>query len=486
MKYLFIASFIIFLTASCKKDFLDVPNKTAIFRQAYITDLATTNSYLNGIYIELASNFYNGYHFIYPDLIADNIKPAAIGVKPLAAQYRWSQQSNDVRASTVSNETVNMNPMWLSGYGVVRDCNYIIENVDKYSNENPVKASDIKGQAFAIRALVHFVLMNTFSQPYSYTGNGSHIGIPFITTSDYTQPVTRISVGEVYEHLIADLNTAIELLPSTPSTVALDNKNYVINKNAVKALLARIYLFKEDFAMAKSLAREVSLAVPIMTGSANYPAKLFTPQETEALFQLPPAWVGASGGGGSYYYYNEGLYFATPLLQFVATNDLASVLNENASDSRRAWISLVGSTWNIIKFSKNLYSGYAAPTLAYYQTILRSSEMYLTAAESYAKLNQEDSARFFLNAIRLRANPTASLVVETGPSLLDSIYKERRKEFAFEGGRVYDLLRLKKSINRIDAYEPTSQSLSFPNDKAIAPLPLSDVNQSGLQQNAGY
>jgi hypothetical protein len=112
--------------------------------------------------------------------------------------------------------------------------------------------------------------------------------------------------------------------------------------------------------------------------------------------------------------------------------------------------------------------------------------MYLTTAESYARLNNEDSARYFLNEIRTRANIPIVTSSVTGTTLMDTIYQERRREFAFEGLRMFDLLRLKKGVNRSDAWGSSVQTLPYPSDKAIAPLPQNDVKVAGLSQNIGY
>ncbi|WP_315816497.1 RagB/SusD family nutrient uptake outer membrane protein [Paraflavitalea speifideaquila] len=76
------------------------------------------------------------------------------------------------------------------------------------------------------------------------------------------------------------------------------------------------------------------------------------------------------------------------------------------------------------------------PSIDYYPPIIRSSEMYLTAAEASAKINDDNTAKFYLNAIRKRADPTIADITATGNALIDSIYKERRKELCFEGFRM--------------------------------------------------
>jgi hypothetical protein len=483
-KYLPIVILLVASIASCKKSFLDdVSNKSQLLRQDYIVDLKTTNEYLNGVYITLASNLFSSYNTIYPELTADNIKPVAGsgtgGQTPLNFHYEWNQRADDKSNNSgssvsLSSSDFNTNSFSYGAYQIIRSCNFVLEKAEEYRTQSPATADVMKGQAYAIRALTHLMLVNFFAQSYNFTADGSHPGVAYITTSNWTDGVkARNTVAEVYINLISDLNSAISLLPSTSSSTL------IMSRNTAKGLLARVYLFKGDWALAKNLSREVGVAVPIMT--VNYPAKLFTLSETEALFQLPP---------GNPIVDQYSTRFAGSLLrsnlQFRATSDIALLLNEDPNDVRKSWVTLVSGNWNIVKFPIDIVSGTFNPDGAYYHSVLRSSEMYLTAAEAYAELNNVDSARFYLDAIRKRANPTAISTISSGTALLEAIYKERRKELGFEGLRMFDLLRWKKGVNRVDALTTTAQTLSYPNNKAIAPIPGLDVKGSGFIQNLDY
>jgi hypothetical protein len=470
-------------TVSCKKNFLEVQDKSTILRQNYVIDLNSTGQYLTGIYISLSKDFYQGFHQIYGDMVADNIKPVTASSTTLASLYNWAQMSN-LNGSTSNN----MNGLWRYGYQLIRSCNFVLEKANEYREEDPVSADNILAQAYSIRSLMHYEMVNVFAQPYSFTADASHPGIPYITASDFTIPLNgRNSVAEVYDNIIKDLKTALSLYK--PGTIS----PLYMNANAAKALLARIYLFKGDYTAAKGFAREVSTAIPIMAASATgYPSKLFTDKETEALFQLNPSESGksmpSSAGSftGTYTTNFQGRYFVSPK-NFVATSDIATLLTKSTSDVRKVWVtSASGGIWNISKYPQNVITGFSTQSSSYYQTLLRSSEMYLTAAEAYAQLNNEDSARFYLDAIRKRANSTLLPSTATGAALLDSIYTERRKELAFEGLRLFDLLRWKKPINRTDAWSNTVKSLSYPSNKAISPIPANDVNITGLSQNDDY
>lgn len=448
---------------SCGKSFLDVGDRSVVIRQEYVTDLNTTEQFLNGIYIQLARDFCGVNAMVYPDLAADNIKPFSNRLQQL---YTWSQRPQD--------QAGNLNGTWTSGFQINRSASFVLEKLEQYRMENAVKADLLKAQALSLRAYAHFVLVNLFAQSYNYTRDASHWGIPYVTTSDWTQPMSRNTVSQVYDNMISDLLAAIPLFGSA-------NRNTtVMNQLAAKALLARVYLFKADYLAAKGVAVDVAKLVPIMVG-AGYPGRLFTTDETEALWQVTPV---ASGSAGTYNTEFPGGSFRKGNLIFVATADITALLKQSATDVRNRWTA--GTPVDtILKFPVGVKANIPEAN-SYYLTLFRSSEMYLTAAEAYAHISGfEDSARYYVNAIRQRADLMANPLSVSGSLLLDSIQIERRKEFAFEGLRMFDLLRLKQGVTRSDPGNAAS-SLPYPSDKAICPIPYIDTQIGGLTQNPGY
>lgn len=464
----------ILLFTSCSKEFLDVKNTQNLYRESYVKDLTTMEDYLRGIYLRLAVfSFESGeIESSYSELVADNLRAVSTTSSVLTRPiYNWTQKNNS-----------SIYQIWKNGYATIRMCNFVIEDVNKFKNENQAKAENMKGQAFALRAMIHFKLVNVFGQHYTYTANASHYGVPYITTSDITQPYTRITVARVYQEMINDLNSAIGLLPTKVSDTRF------MNKQAAKALLARIYLFKEDYIKAKALAKEVADQVPLMTIGAGYPDDIFkwkSPETTETLFQLSP---------NSIYQQYLGIYLRGSLIKFVATDDIANSLTENLEDVRFNWIKDSTISGNRVRLIKKFPAGVAPelpevsakPEVAYYPAILRSSEMFLTVAEAAAKTNDEALSKTYLNAVRKRAGLANADVTATGGALLDSIYKERRKELSFEGLRMFDLQRSKRDVVRKDALPGSPTNLPYPNDRSVAPIFFTEIQLAGVPQNPGY
>ncbi|MCF6402113.1 RagB/SusD family nutrient uptake outer membrane protein [Chitinophaga filiformis] len=474
-KNLFFLLFIYLGTCACKKDFLEVVDNRLLNRQAYVRDLNSMSEFLNGTYGLISENFVYALGEVYPEIAADNLKPLALPPQLMLLHYTWSQQKGEQTGHLDMPTGTNMNGTWQGDYFIIRACNFIIENADKYHAEDPGKADNIKGQAYALRALLYFELVNVFAQTFSFSSDGSHPGVPYITTSDVTQHFTRQSVGDVYKGMISDLKAAIELMPEHVEDIRY------MNKYAAKSLLARVYLFRGDYAEARALAEELCQQIPLMTISNGYPNGLFYNRpflQTEVLFQTAPSDVFETSFTGR--------FLRGETLYFVATQDIAFILRSDSNDVRSKWVSISGESWNVTKFPVDVAGIRSVGLADYYHPVVRSSEAYLMAAESCAMLKDEDNARSYLNAIRQRANPNVPLLTASGRALIDSIYKERRKELAFEGLRMYDLQRWHKPVIREDALNADRKTLTYPNEKAIAPIPLPDIKLENISQNDGY
>lgn len=98
----------------------------------------------------------------------------------------------------------------------------------------------------------------------------------------------------------------------------------------------------------------------------------------------------------------------------------------------------------------------------------------------------EPGARADVNEIRLRGLPTATPIASSGPALLDDIARERRIELAFEGQRLWDLMRKKQGVVRNQCTSPIC-SIPYPNDRFVLPIPQAEIDANPvIQPNPGY
>ncbi|QJB31851.1 RagB/SusD family nutrient uptake outer membrane protein [Chitinophaga oryzae] len=104
----------------------------------------------------------------------------------------------------------------------------------------------LKGQAYALRAFYHFMLVNIYAKPYndSTTTPDKSPGVPIRTTGDLADVfLARHTVKEVYTQITNDIDSAVLLLDKYKKSVEL----YRISAPAAHLLASRIYLYMENW-----------------------------------------------------------------------------------------------------------------------------------------------------------------------------------------------------------------------------------------------
>jgi hypothetical protein len=100
----------------------------------------------------------------------------------------------------------------------------------------------------------------------------------------------------------------------------------------------------------------------------------------------------------------------------------------------------------------------------------------LAAEQNKSGLKRDSKAQSYLNQVRSRAGVSA--INETGSALTQAIWDERRLEFAGEGHRFFDLVRTGQAGNEISGFVVGKHE--------VFPIPQTEIDISGLTQNAGY
>jgi hypothetical protein len=112
--------------------------------------------------------------------------------------------------------------------------------------------------------------------------------------------------------------------------------------------------------------------------------------------------------------------------------------------------------------------------------------MYLTRAEARARQGNESGAIADLDVIRTRALPSAAPTTASGDDLLNAIATERRIELMFEGQRLWDLMRTKQGVNRVNCTNAVCVQ-AYPSPKFISPIPLSELDANeNMVQNPSF
>lgn len=227
---------------SCN-DFLDkVPdNRTQIDSPEKVSSLLVT-SYPNSnpsLVGELAS-----------DNMLDNRVPNESGVFKRENAYDRADTQLFQWEDIVGKPGTDDSPhgVWEAFYHSIASANLALEAIDKMEAEGETTNMDAqRGEALAIRAYCHFVLVNMFAMPFKdFEASKNDLGVTYMTLPEIMvegNDYQRNSVAEVYELMIKDIEKAIPLIDDA----VYKQPKYRFTKNAAHALAARIYLFTRNY-----------------------------------------------------------------------------------------------------------------------------------------------------------------------------------------------------------------------------------------------
>lgn len=465
IKYIYIILFISSFT-SCES-FLDEKPKQAVASEDAITNLDEAQVALNGCYDGLQEiELFARDVFVIADLAADNSKMNAQNAGRFINIYQWNISATEGYGTGI----------WNKGYESIYRVNKLINDVSAFTDVDETEKGRIVGEAKVIRALLYFSMVNYFAQPYNYTSDASHLGIPLILESiEVSAKPGRATVAQIYQQILADLEGsgtetgAIDLLGSGDSP-------FYVDVYAAYALLSRVALYMEDWTKAKNNALTVINSgkyqlVPIST----YISSWSTDEHTEQIFYLRfdevDNWSVDMLGQ---------MYMEDGYGDILATNDLLDLYEAN--DVRLGWFRIASGLNYIEKYPGRARVGIDNIPL------FRLAEMYLNAAEAEAELNDFTGAKDLVNAITSRAG--ASQVLETGDALKSKIKQERRKELCYEGQRLWDIQRWNQNIKREDLTNPEVKNLiEYPSYLYAYPIPDREIQVNPVikeQQNPNY
>ena len=425
---------------SCKK-FVTVPLPAGqVTAAAIFSDSTGLTAGLSGVYEGLAGISQDAFN--YPSLFADDL------VSP--SSYYDPAQKNQYTPSTDYG-------FFTAYYQVIYRANAILAGVDNATNIAAAVRTRTKGESLFLRAYAYFQLVNFYGAVPLYTGIDiqKNALLPNSPTAD------------VYKQIIADLIAAAPLLNDKYS----EEPRIRVNKETVYALLARAYLYTNDYNNAIAAAKNVitsglySLDDDLNNVSAS--------TSTETIFQL---WYQVGYTLGSQYIPDPGY---DPY--FLVRPELVNSF-EPGDKRKTAWLQLDGEQYYPSKWKNSYDTPNAQPE---YLVLFRLAEMYLIRAEARANTNDVSGGVEDINVIRHRAglDPITTITATDSGRLLDTVASERRKELCFESGhRWFDLNRNKQTVSVLTPLKP-----GFDAHLTILPIPLSQIkNNPNLKQNSNY
>ena len=233
-----IALFVNIMSLSSCEDFVEVdPPNNQLTGEVIFEDVATVDAAVAHIYSQLRDNVLT--------------TASTLGLPYLLGHYAdeltlYSNFAMDVQLFYENNLVASNNSVlniWNTSYNLIYATNSIIEGVQNSSSLTDDEKNQFLGEAHFLRAFIHFHLTNLYGE------------IPYIETTDYIQnnQVSKLSEDVVYQKISTDLILSKSLL----SMDYIGDSKVRPNKWVATALLARVYLYEQNWELALNQATEI-------------------------------------------------------------------------------------------------------------------------------------------------------------------------------------------------------------------------------------
>lgn len=343
---------------------------------------------------------------------------------------------------------------WSAGYKIIAQANDLIAHVKK-ADENfftlgEIDRNTILGEAYAIRAMMHFDLMRLFGTSMEVDPDGRYIAYVETYPSTVNPPISnREFMGKV----IADLKQAHDLLktydveigPSQTTSTAYrffatnmpsqgkfySNRGTRLNYYAVTVLLSRACLWAQQTEDALTYAQEI---IDLVT------AKTLQFATSSSISNTPKMFDDLLFG-----FYNEKLMetyepYANNTNSKRLTIDSKSFFTTPSGDRRSAFINT----------STNFMQKYTVKVSDKKDMIIpniRISEAYYVAAECQYKTDMPSAAANLMVVRKARGYSSPALTgTETEEAFWEALTYEYRKEFIGEGQLIFFFKRTNRPI----------------------------------------
>lgn len=307
---------------------------------------------------------------------------------------------------------------WAKYYNILFVANHVIESKGEIIEGTPDEVNQLVGEAYLLRAYMHFLLVNLYGQPYTKEGAPATKSIPLKLDTDLEKVLSRNTVGEVYASILDDMDEARGLI----NKEAWESEySYRFNTLAVEAFQSRVSLYMGEWQKAQDAAEAVldkkASLEDLHAVSSRLPNHFESVESITALEKVLSSSV------------SNGSVARAAFLSLYSEGDLRPGLYFETADKD-------GNR-------KSKKSGYNQ-----YSCTFRVGEMYLNAAEAAANLDKLPHARTrLLQLMSKRYTPEAYAAKEAAVNamnrqeLVKEILDERARELAYEGHRWFDLRR---------------------------------------------
>ena len=486
---------LLFTLASCEK-ILDIESTRALGETNMWSSLEDARAALFGVYaLNRAALSDNNRHVIYGDVRLGDFEPTsredlkAIHTNRLNADFKLINDLSD----------------WRPFYATINAANLYLERIHEVYEKDPRFTEQTynldRAQVKALRAFSYFYMSRIWGE------------VPLILSSHEGsfENKPRDSQDKVFAAIEQDLLEAEPKLPYAydgydpeqtgayyGQGIGTYGYGYLVSKQGVWTILAHMYAWRGDYVNAAIYAQKIIDKTNRVQGSGAALAGTF--RNTGDEIRVPVRYIGyiwqashttvlfaAARGELATSGVIEELTAADPIVPnrrvpaiYVPKDSLFSIYNEGA-DARF----YIDSVTKQVKSFDGFFTGFDKPypvfrkifvpyfswpnkqginvpsdfgVFASPTVVSRFTEMALLLAEAKAVLNDKAGAIALLNLLREYYGVGTYVDEATKGSLIDAIFKERRRELIGEGWRWYDLVRYKRIKNNDPKFNQLIQS----------------------------
>jgi len=472
----------VLFTASCKKDFLNVPPQA---QQPSVTFWKTPEDALKGvnaIYANLRS--WNNVAFNAIAIESTGSDEADKGSTPTDATF-----FNLYDQFTVTSTHGTLQDFWTGQYQNINLCNQVLDNIPNISMDESLRNRYLAEAKF-VRAYSYFRLVRAYGNVVL------RLHVPK-DNSEYNLP--QSDKATVYAQIEKDLNDAATVLPQSYGAADLGRAT----KGAAIGLHAKVAMYQNKWADVLSLTNQVMTMGYDLFPDFEKGFRTQNENNIESLFEVQAELVpGNPDASTSQYSQVQGVAaimgwgFNTPsevLANAFETGDPrkdATILFKNETTPQG---DLIPSSVPNERYNQKSYVPFAMRVSGFNEgaqqnfRVLRFADILLMNAEAANEQGNTSQALTSLNRVRARArggniNILPDVTTTDKTALRNAIWKERQVELAMENDRYFDVIRQGRGAEVFGVKGWKA------NKNEVWPIPQNEIELSGnlLKQNPGY
>ena len=439
---------------SCGEKFFEQFPSNSITEGNFYQNEADFNQGVYSCYAKLKTQ--NGFHITEVAYRADECL-----LKSMAVSTQDRYDIDHFQENSSNDIIINIWDAWYNG---IYRCNDVLDHMPA---ELTGKLPQYKAEVLFLRSWWYFNLYRCFG------------GVPIATkveTPADSKLIPRCTAEQMYNRLVEDLTFAANNLPAARSTEVAR-----VTKIAAQALLGKVHLTFGKHAEAKEILEEAmkdpKYGLMATTADAfNIENKITQTKNPEFIFVL---YYNSSNDNGHGYWYSA----STPVKEDIQnpTPEFKAIFDKS-KDNRFTLIDdyehKTGSVYAMKKWNDDYDATYIDQVQNDFPH-LRYADVVLMYAEALAQLDQVADACTYLNKTRQRAGLDAFQTTDKA-AFIRELADERGREFALEGQRWFDLVRLGLAKEILGADEV----------HLVFPIPNAQIeivnNNSILWQNPGF